>query len=163
MTITSFGLIFPSLTALNESSSRSNTRAGPRWRYFDWPESLITQPSGARLPRRMAMPPVGLIASDRPPGPPRAPLLPGRLGRVLHLVADGLAGDGLLAPMEQSSLEQALAHHRHPPRLVHLGRGEVAPRLEVGEHRRLLRDAVEVVDAELHAEVLGGGDEVQHR
>ena len=29
-----------------------------------WPESFTTQPSGARLPRRIAKPPFGLIASD---------------------------------------------------------------------------------------------------
>src|SRR5206468_4128197 len=51
MTITSLGLILPAFTAANESSSRSNTRAGPRWKSRFWPETLATHPSGAKLPQ----------------------------------------------------------------------------------------------------------------
>ena len=54
---------FPT-TAANASSSRSNTRAGPLCSIRSCPESFTTQPSGARLPRRIANPPFGLIASD---------------------------------------------------------------------------------------------------
>ena len=42
------------------ASSLSNTRAGPRCSRRPWPTSFTTQPSGERLPRRIASPPVGL-------------------------------------------------------------------------------------------------------
>ena len=60
ITITSPGRIVRCLTAVKQSSSLSNTRAGPRWRSRSWPASLTTQPPGARFPRRTASPPVGL-------------------------------------------------------------------------------------------------------
>ena len=41
-------------------ASRSKTRAVPVWLRRSWPATLMTQPSGARLPRRMTRPPVGL-------------------------------------------------------------------------------------------------------
>ena len=62
--MTSLGLILAAFTAAKASSSRSKTRAGPRCTSFFWPETLATQPSGARLPRRMARPPSGLIGSS---------------------------------------------------------------------------------------------------
>src|SRR5205807_1531744 len=57
MTMKSPALIFPALMARNASSSRLNTRARPRKVSSLWPASLATQPSGARLPLRMARPP----------------------------------------------------------------------------------------------------------
>src|SRR4029078_9890355 len=60
MTMTWPGLTLPFFTAEKASSSRSNTIAGPRCDVFVWPETLATQPSGARLPRRIAMPPYPL-------------------------------------------------------------------------------------------------------
>src|SRR5436305_15153 len=61
ITTTSPALSARAVTAAIASSSDSNARAGPEWRRRSWPASLTTQPSGARLPRRIARPPVGLI------------------------------------------------------------------------------------------------------
>src|SRR2546430_559104 len=67
MTTTSPALISRRVTAAIASSSRSKTRAGPRWVVRSWPAIFTTQPSGARLPFRMTRPPVGLSgrAGDR--------------------------------------------------------------------------------------------------
>ena len=61
MTTTSPALICFAFTAAKASSSLLNTLAGPRcWSFFT-PAVFTTQPSGARLPFRMARVPVGLI------------------------------------------------------------------------------------------------------
>ena len=62
MTTTSPSLIPWAVTAAMASSSFSNTRAGPVCSMRSWPESFTTQPSGARLPRRIARPPCGFSA-----------------------------------------------------------------------------------------------------
>ena len=53
-TTTSPGWMRPSATARNASCSPLNTFAGPRWRLPSWFATLITAPSGARLPQRIA-------------------------------------------------------------------------------------------------------------
>ncbi|MEA2309696.1 MAG: dihydroxy-acid dehydratase, partial [Thermoleophilaceae bacterium] len=60
MTMTSPGWIAFCSTAAKASSSHSKTRAGPSCLSRPFSDSLTTQPSGARLPRRIARPPVGL-------------------------------------------------------------------------------------------------------
>ena len=67
ITTTSFAWICCASTAANASSSDSNTRAGPLCSSRPWPDSFTTQPSGARLPRRIARPPFGLSGSDERP------------------------------------------------------------------------------------------------
>ena len=62
ITTTSPGLMSFAITAAKASSSRSNTRAAPLCSIRSWPDSFTTQPSGARLPRRIAKPPFGLSA-----------------------------------------------------------------------------------------------------
>ena len=60
MTSTSPALIFLPMMALVASSSESNTRAGPRWTIISGATAafLTTAPSGARLPKSRASPPV---------------------------------------------------------------------------------------------------------
>ena len=97
ITTTSPGWMSFAITAAKASSSRSNTRAGPRCSMRSWPESFTTQPSGARLPRRIAKPPFGLIGSvDRA----HHVLALGLLGGVRHR-ADRLAGHGQLVLVER--------------------------------------------------------------
>src|SRR5919199_1526983 len=60
ITTTSPSSIRPLVTASIASSSESKTRAGPSWNSRVCPETLITQPSGARLPLRITSPPVSL-------------------------------------------------------------------------------------------------------
>ena len=90
MTTTSPASIAPAFTAANASSSHSNTRAGPLCSRRPWPASFTTQPSGARLPRRIAKPPLGASGSVE-----RADdlLALGLLGGV-GLLADRPAGHG---------------------------------------------------------------------
>ena len=64
MTTTSPAEMPPCVAAAIAASSPSNTRAGPVWWRRSWPASFTTQPSGARLPRRIARPPVGLSGSS---------------------------------------------------------------------------------------------------
>src|ERR1700687_4406923 len=78
-----------------------------------------------------------------------APLLAGGLGRGRDLFADGPPGHGLLVGVDQPGLYQALADHGHATRLLHLGGRIRAPWLEIGDDRRLLRQAIEVVDGHL--------------
>src|SRR3954453_2347693 len=59
MTTTSPASIERAFTAAKQSSSLSNTRAGPLWKRRSCPASFTTHPSGARFPRRIARPPVG--------------------------------------------------------------------------------------------------------
>ena len=74
MTTASPALMRPPCTAANAASSESNTRAGPREGRGDCgPESFTTQPAGARLPRRMTSPPLGLERRVRPDGRPPGP------------------------------------------------------------------------------------------
>ena len=54
----------PLVTAAIAASSPSKTRAGPLWWTPLVAGELDTQPSGARLPRRIARPPVALSGSS---------------------------------------------------------------------------------------------------
>ena len=115
------------------SSSDSKTRAGPSWWRRSWPASLTTQPSGARLPRRIARPPRGLDrvrpAGARPPGPrsrpPRAacsPMVrPVTVWRVL---------------VQQAGLLEALGDERDAAGSVEVDGDELPAGLEVAEQRR---------------------------
>src|SRR3954469_10399250 len=60
ITTTSPGLMPCCSTTAKHSSSEAKTRAGPVCFRRSSPATLTTQPSGARLPRRMTRPPVGL-------------------------------------------------------------------------------------------------------
>ncbi len=64
ITTTSPARMRPACTASKAASSPSNTRAGPRYVPKSCPATLTTQPSGARLPRRMTRPPVAFSGAD---------------------------------------------------------------------------------------------------
>ena len=122
------------------------------------PDSLMTQPPGARLPRRIARPP-SLLERLRQR---LDHCLPGGFVRAVEFFAERAAGHRPLVRMQQPGLEQALADDGHAAGLVHF-RGSVgAPGSEVRQHRGLLRDAVEVLDRQLDAELIGGRQQVQH-
>ena len=135
MTTTSPGSIFPCVTAAIASSSSSNTRAGPAWWTRSWPESFTTQPSGARLPRRMAMPPVGLsgLASGLTTS------WPGVSCAVAGQLADRLAVDGRRVLVQQAGLQQAGGDDGGAAGGVHVGGHEAPAGLEVAQQRRLRR------------------------
>src|SRR5690606_11256992 len=62
-------------------------------------------------------------------------LLAGRLLGGPGDVADGLAGDGDRALVEEAGVEQALGDKRDAAGVVEVGRDEAAARLEVAEQR----------------------------
>ena len=101
MTTTSPASISPAVTAAIASSSPSKTRAGPSWWRRSWPASLTTQPSGARLPRRIARPPVGLIGSSSG----RTTSWPWVSRASRGVLADRLAGDGRRVLVQQPGLD----------------------------------------------------------
>ena len=118
----------PAMTAAIAASSPSKTRAGPTWRRRSCPASLTTQPSGARLPRRIARPPVGLSGSASG----RIDLLPGGLGRGAPMLGDRRARRRSTAsPSGASFAAGACATQRHAAGVVEVGRDEAAARLQV--------------------------------
>ena len=123
-----------SRTAAIAASSPSNTRAGPRWWRRSWPASFTTQPSGARLPRRMARPPVALIgsASGRTTSWPGVSCGLARRARRPCLPVDG---DRVL--VQQAGLLQALGARAGTPPAAYRSVADEAPAgLEVAGQRR---------------------------
>ena len=157
ITTTSPGLIWPPVTAAIAASSPSNTRAGPRWWRRSWPESFTTLPSGARLPRRMARPPVALSGCSS-----------GRMTSWPGLSCASGAWSPIVLPVTVSwsacsmpSLQQALGEQRRAAGGVQVGGHEPAARLEVAQRGHALGDAVEVVDVQRHAHLAGDRQQVQ--
>ena len=77
---------------------------GAWWKRRSWPATLMTQPSGARLPLRMTRPPVGLrgLSSVWMTG------WPGVSTAAAASSARVLRGDGDLVAVEEASVEEAL-------------------------------------------------------
>src|SRR5207253_7737535 len=69
-----------------------------------------------------------------------------RVGRldVGEVLGDGLAGHGERVAVQQPGVEQRLHDHRDAADAVHVGHDVAAERLDVGEVRRAVADAVEV-------------------
>ena len=137
---------------------RARTRApGPRGGRARGRESFTTEPSGARLPRRMARPPVFFTGSSSG----RTTSWPGASSRLAGVLADRPAGDGLGVLVEDARLEQALGDDADAARVVEVLGHEAAAGLEVARRRRGGGDAVEVVDVELDAGLAGEREQVQ--
>src|SRR5437899_664441 len=101
MTTVSPAAILPPRTEARASSSRLNTRAGPRWCGGEWWATLITAPSGARFPLRMTRPPSALNGLESG----RTTSCPGRrLARRVH------GGDRVVPDRGQAD---HLHDHRH--------------------------------------------------
>ena len=81
------------------------------------------------------------------------------LGQVL---GHRLAGDGQHVAVQQAGVEQVLEHDRHAADAVEVAHVELAARLHVGDVRDLGGDAVEVVELELDAGLVGDGQQVEH-
>ena len=146
------------VTAAIAASSPSNTRAGPAWWRRSWPASLTTQPSGARLPRRIARPPVGLIGSS---------------SGAHDLLALGLVAASACSPIvwpvtviasscRRPASAGAGATTGDAAGVVEVDGDVAAAGLEVAQQRRALADAVEVVDVELDARLARDRQQVQH-
>ena len=83
------------------------------------------------------------------------------LDRCVRDLAEGAAVDRAGARVEQAGLLQLPRHERDAAGVVHVVCVPASPGLHVGDDRRLRRDALEVVDREVDAEVAGDRDEVQ--
>jgi len=66
------------------------------------------------------------------------------------------------ASVQQTRGEQRLHHHRDTARAVDVGHDVAAERLDVGEVRNLVADAVEVVEAQLDLRLDRDSQQVQH-
>ena len=64
--------------------------------------------------------------------------------------------------MEHAPLQHAFGHEPVSARGEQVVGHEAAARLQVGEQRRLLADAVEILDLQVHARLLGNGQQVEH-
>ena len=67
------------------------------------------------------------------------------------------------SPWSRPAVEQLLHHDLHPTDAVEVGHVVLAVRLHVGDVRDTRADPVEVVELELHAGLVGDGEQVQHR
>src|SRR5439155_77538 len=93
----------------------------------------------------------------------RDDLLPGRLDRAGRLLGEGAAARRERASVDQAGGHQALPDHGAAARVPEVDRGEPAPRLQVGPHRRAAAHAVEIVDRERHADLAREREEVEDR
>ena len=81
--------------------------------------------------------------------------------RLVRVLADGLAGDGLGVFVQDPGLFQPLQDDRDPAGGVQIRRDVLTARLQVAQQRRALADPVEVVDVQLDPHLLGHGEEMQ--
>ncbi len=123
-----------------------------------WPESLITQPSGAREPRRICRPPVvfkGLIErADN--------LLAGRFYSSRSFFGERSAGAGHGGSIHEIAFHQALGDDGDAAGLIDIDRDVLAAGFEIDKQRSAVADGVEVVDVEGHAGFAGHGEQVEH-
>ncbi len=159
ITTMSSGSISLASTALIAASSPSKTFAGPTWCRRSWPASLMTEPSGATLPLMIAKPPVALSGSSSAwtttwPGVSTAASAISPAVWPVTVIASACS---------RAVLSEALEDDRHAAGGVEVGRVVSAARREVAQHRRRLADAVELVDLERDAHLLGDREQVQDR
>src|SRR3954463_12927152 len=123
------------------------------------PAALITAPSGATLPRRIAMPPHGWIGA--PAGWTTTPS--GACGFTsTRLSALGLPGGGHALTMEESEVEELLHHDRNAADPVEVAHHELSGGSHVDEVRRPARHAVEVSEGEIDVRLARDRQQVQH-
>ena len=90
-------------------------------------------------------------------------LLGWRVRHVFQHLGNGLAGDGDAVAVQQAGVQQHFHHLRNAACNVQVHGQRLAAGLQVAQHRGALADALEVVDAPLHARAVRNGQEVQHR
>jgi len=83
-------------------------------------------------------------------------------GNVVQVLGDGLAGDGERVAVQQARVEQRLHHDRDTAGGVDVGHDVAAERLDVGQMRNLVADAVEVIEAQLDLRLVRDGQQMQH-
>ena len=81
------------------------------------------------------------------------------LGQVL---GHGLTGARHDVAMDESGVEQMLQHHRHTTDAMQIGHVVLAAGLGVGDVRHASGDAVEVVELERNASLVGDGQKMQN-
>ena len=147
MTTTSPGLMRWSRTAAKHAFSESKTRAGPLNCRVSWPASLMTQPSGASVPRRIASPPVALIGCSIG----RMTSWPGVSRVVAAISRDRLPGHGRRRAVHEPGLQQLAHDEPDAAGLGDVGCAVAAARSQVADERRARGDLIECVDVERDA------------
>ena len=137
----------------------SNTMARPRCLIScgEAADGLRTAPSGARLPRSTAMPP--LAASGLSIGRMTSVF---QLRRVAAVLPDRLAVDRHRVAVEQAGLAERADHRRQASRVVEVLHQEAARRLEIDQRRHVAAVFVPVVQRQRHADAAGDGEQMDH-
>ena len=147
------------MIAFMHAFSESNTRAGPVIRGDFSPVIFATQPSGARLPFRIARWPCAYSGFDH--GPDHVLVRARSFRDALQLLGERAPGDRHAIAVQQAVLEQHLEHLRHAARAVEIDRDVASRGLEIAEHRHLPAHALEVVDRPFDARRVRDGEVVQ--
>ena len=149
------------MMAASADCSSSNTRAGPVITGFFRPVILATQPSGDRLPFRMARWPSAYIGLS--------------IGRITSWSARGASGTSarfsatvlpvivMQSPCSRPASSSTFITCRDAAGAVQVDRQVLAAGLQVAQHRHLAAHALEVVDRPFDLGRVRDGQEVQHR
>ncbi len=124
------------------------------------PATFTTAPFGASEPREdrdaaLLVDGLGERMHDRTIGRRRR-----ELGEVL---GDRATGDGQAVAVQQTRFEQLLHDHGNATHPIEIEHVELAVRLHVGDVRNARTDAIEVVELQVDARLVGDRHEVQHR
>ena len=143
------------------AGSESNTRAGPVIAGLLSPVIFATQPSGARLPLRIARWPCLYIGFDH--GRITSWSARGVVGDVFQVLGHGLAGDRHAVAVQHAVREQHLHHLRNAAGLVQVDRDVACPEgLRSHSTGILQAHALEIVERPRHAGRVCDGEPVQH-
>src|SRR6266852_5253368 len=131
------------MTAANASSSRSKTRAGPRWRGRSWPAVFTTHPSGARLPKNRQA-----AGGSQRRREWAYHLLRGCLFRSDSVLGPGGPICGARLAVEELTGDQPLSHQARASRPIEIHRDEPAAGFQVCKQRGTPTDPVEILELE---------------
>ena len=83
-------------------------------------------------------------------------------GHVRQRLLEAFAFHGSAVAVQQSGIQQQLHHLGNAASVVQIHRHVTAAGFEITDHRHALTDALEVVDAQIHAGRAGNGQQMQH-
>jgi len=89
-------------------------------------------------------------------------LVIGEVGSFLEVLGESFTSDGHTRAINETLLEQHLQQSRGTTNIEQVGHDVLAGRLQVGQEGDPVRDRLEVLNSELHANRIGNGDQVQN-